>query len=72
MADFCVQCWKDTWGDGRETGRSDFGRRTGREPFVDVCEGCGVVVINERGECCGTEHGEPCAEGHLSSWRARP
>lgn len=67
MADYCRQCSVDL---DAPYGWSDFGAEEGREPFIDICEGCGsLVVIDATGACCGLPNGEPCAEGHLASPR---
>jgi hypothetical protein len=64
MANYCKQCSVDL---GAPEGWSDWTEEPGREPFVDLCEGCGFVLIAEDGSCIGEPAGEPCYEGHLAS-----
>ena len=53
MADFCAQCTLENFGSGL---RNDFdGICVDGASRKVLCEGCGNIYVNHRGECTGCE-----------------
>lgn len=53
MADFCKQCSEEIFGEDFEDlkGLGDGSPLPEGHGWTALCEGCGVIVVNDNGEC---------------------
>ena len=51
MAEFCVQCAKDLGFEPDWVGLTTLEDEAGGKFCIVLCEGCGIIQVNAKGEC---------------------
>jgi hypothetical protein len=68
MADFCLECVEELWGD--QGGRNDFEHPGAAGPSWHLCESCGVHAFDDRGQrvCRRPQSDFSDEDGRHPSW----